>query len=283
MVVICPKCKVRLKIPDERITQEGSRFKCPRCSTVMLVKHKAPGPMPLDEKKVLVAHEDVSIVEKVKDILSRVGYEIITATNGIDAIVTATKERPSLAIVSVSLPKIYGFEVCKRLKERQELKGIKVILIASIYSSSRYKRPPENLYGADGYIEEHEIEDQLIERIERLKGFEEKPKEDKKTESKGIEPQQTPQGMQPLTQPDMIEKARRLARTIVSDIYLYSMARFDEAIRNDNFFEVFENEIKEGLKLYNKRIPEDIRASGDYFKEAIENFIEKKKAELEGR
>lgn len=280
MVVICPKCKVRLKIPDERIAPEGSRFKCPKCSTVMLVRRKTPGPMPLNEKLVLVAHEDASIVERIKNVLSQADYNVITATNGIDAMVSATKERPYLVIVSVSLPKIYGFEVCKRLKERPELKDIKVILIASIYSSTRYKRPPENLYGADGYLEEHEIESQLLAKINRLKGVIERPEEKERSEEAETEPQQPGPRVQPAAQPDKIEKARRLARTIISDIYLYSRAKFDEAIKNDNFFTAFENEIKEGMKLYNSRIPEDVRATGDYFREAIENFIEKKKREL---
>ncbi|MFN3396222.1 MAG: response regulator [Thermodesulfovibrionales bacterium] len=287
MVVICPKCKVRLKIPDEKITSEGSRFKCPKCSTVMIVKRRLPGPAPLSDKKILVAHEDTTIVERIKDILSQAGYEIVTASNGIDAMVTATKERPFLSLLSVSLPKIYGFEVCKRLKERPELKDIKVILLASIYSSARYRRPPENLYGADGYLEEHEINTQLLERINRLKETGEKVEESVRqdTKEKLLEeprPESKPSApeIQATAPSDMIEKARRLARTIISDIYLYSRTKFDEAIKNDNFFTVFDNEIKEGMKLYKSRIPEEVRATGDYFREAIENFIEKKKREM---
>lgn len=289
MVVICPKCKVRLKIPDEKIAPEGSRFKCPKCATVMIVKRRLPGPAPLNNNKILVAHEDNTIVERIRDILSQAGYEIVTASNGIDAMVTATKERPFLSLLSVSLPKIYGFEVCKRLKERPELKDIKVILLASIYSSARYRRPPENLYGADGYLEEHEINTQLLERINRLKGTEEKVEDstlqtyetkEKLLEEPHLESRPSSPEIQATAPSAMIEKARRLARTIISDIYLYSRSKFDEAIKNDNFFTVFDSEIKEGMKLYKSRIPEDVRATGDYFKEAIDNFIEKKKAEL---
>lgn len=289
MVVICPKCKVRLKIPDEKIAPEGSRFKCPKCATVMIVKRRLPGPAPLNNNKILVAHEDNTIVERIRDILSEAGYQIVTASNGIDAMVTATKERPFLSFLSVSLPKIYGFEVCKRLKERPELKDIKVILLASIYSSARYRRPPENLYGADGYLEEHEINAHLIEKVKELKGTEEKVErpaqqsqdtKDRLLEEPQPESRTSAPEIKPSAPSDMIEKARRLARTIISDIYLYSRTKFDEAIKNNNFFTVFDNEIKEGLKLYNNRIPEDVRATGDYFKEAIENFIEKKKREM---
>lgn len=280
MVVICPKCKVRLRIPDERIAPGGSRFKCPKCATVMLVRPQQPGPKPLNEKKILLAHEETQIQERIKAILSGAGYEVIAATNGIDAMVLATKERPSIAILSVSLPKIYGFEVCKRLKEMKELKDIKVILITSIYSSRRYKRPPENLYGADDYLEEHEIEELLLEKIRGLKGIEERPEEKAEKKTEIPEPQPSTKEKGPATPPDMVEKARRLARTIISDIYLYNRAKFDEAIKNDTLFTSFEKEISEGLKLYRSRIPEGIRESGDYFREEIQNFIEKRKKEL---
>lgn len=278
MVVICPKCKVRLKIPDERIAPGGGRFKCPKCTTIMIVKPRPPAPLQLNDKKILVAHEDPSTLDKIKSILIQAGYEVAIATNGIDAMVSATRERPFLSLLSVSLPKIYGFEVCKRLKERPELKDIKVIILASIYSRERYRRPPTNLYGADDYLEDHEIGPGLLEKIKRLKGIEEVQEKGSFQESQP-EPRPSPEPQQHAPS-DMIEKARRLARTIISDIYLYSRAKFDEAVRNDNFFAVFDNELKEGLKLYKSRIPEDVRATGDYFKEAIDNFIEKKKAEF---
>jgi len=53
-----------------------------------------------------------------------------------------------------------------------------------------------------------------------------------------------------------------------------------ESINNGNFYAVFAPEVKEGQKLYEKRIPQVIRDSGDYYKKTIEEFIAKKKKEL---
>jgi hypothetical protein len=53
-----------------------------------------------------------------------------------------------------------------------------------------------------------------------------------------------------------------------------------ESIKNGNFYAVFSTELKEGQKLYEKRIPLAIRNSGDYYRETIEEFIAKKKIEL---
>jgi predicted Zn finger-like uncharacterized protein len=300
MVVICPKCKVRLKVAEEKITAQGTRFKCPKCSTVLLVRRPVTHGRPLDENTILVAHEDPSVRERIKSILTAGGYKVITAADGIGAMVNATKELPFFALLSVSLPKIFGFEVSTRLKKRPETKDMKVILIASLYDKNRYRREPASFYGADAYIEEHQIEESLLEKIAALrgiapKGTEEAPQKEGKvveeersvlqtraeeTTAGSERPQQHIPGEAVSGQHnEMIEKAKRLARTIVSDIYLYSRAKVDEAIKNNTFHVTFASELKEGIKLYENRIPAEIRKLGDFFNEAVSNFIQKKKRE----
>ena len=300
MVVICPKCKVRLKVADEKIALEGTRFKCPKCSTVLLVKRPAARLRPLDEVKILVAHEEPSIMEKITVILTKSGYTVIPAKDGIEAMVNATKEMPFLAVLGVSIPKIYGFEVCKRLKGRPETKDMKVILIPSVYDMTRYRREPESLHDADDYIEEHLIEGSLIRKIEALRGTPPRasagPSVDtghirkEKTEITGTEKEnaalakrgpQKPSGETTQKEKgDEVERAKRLARTIIADIYLYSKAKVDDAIRSDSFHKTFASDLKEGLKLYENRVPAEIRGMGDFFNEAINNFIEKRKREI---
>ena len=58
---------------------------------------------------------------------------------------------------------------------------------------------------------------------------------------------------------------------------LYNTAKADVAITNNTFHIVFAPEIKEGLKLYENRILREVRAQGDFFREALTNFIERKK------
>ena len=158
MVVICPKCKIRLKVDEGKLTEKGSRFKCPKCSTVLLVKKpQLVIEKPVDKLKILVGHSNSARMHEITDILSKNGYQIITATDGIDAMVKSIKELPFLSVLEVSLPKIYGFEVCKRLKGRIETKAMKCILVSSPYDKDRYKREPESLYDADDYIEEQQI------------------------------------------------------------------------------------------------------------------------------
>ena len=292
MIVLCPKCKTKLKVADEKIAAGGSRFKCPRCSTILLVKKPAPpAEKPVDKIKILVAHSNPAIATGIISLLNENGYRTVTASDGIEAMVMAIKELPFLAVVEVGLPKIYGFEVCKRLKLRPETKGMKFVLVSSPYDKDRYKREPESFYGADDYIEEHSISDHLVESINALKGKEPGERGEKTTETPvpsakeelRVEPEKGPRREEETARAatdEKIERARRLARTIVSDIYLYNMAKADESIRNDTFSTVFAAEIREGLKLYENRIAQEVRAQADFFKEVLNDFVRDKKKAL---
>ena len=289
MVVVCPKCKIRLKVDEGKLKVEGSRFKCPKCSTFLLVKKPvAVTKKAMDNNKVLISHSNPAVINEITSLLTKNGYRTITATDGIDAMVKAIKELPFLTIIEVSLPKIYGFEVCKRLKLRAETKEMKFMLVTSAYDKKRYKREPASLYDADEYIEDHQISELLVDKINKIKGIKPEEKEERlekppeepvmeKIEQKA-EVQIKPEAItgKPLFD-EKIERAKRLARTIMSDIYLYNTAKADESIRNNNFYFVFAAEIKEGLKLYENRISQEVRAQGDFFREAIENFIANKK------
>jgi predicted Zn finger-like uncharacterized protein len=302
VVVICPKCKVKLKVDEAKLSTAGSRFKCPKCSTVLVVK-KPPVQIKktLDTSKVLVAHSNPEVLETVRTILQDQGYKVVTSTDGIDVMVKALGELPFLAVVEVSLPKIYGFEVCKKLKSRPEMKDLKFILVPSIFDQSKYRRAPASLYGADDYIEAQDIPVMLIEKINKLVAMPEETAAKNQPPQGGSAPSpeipgtrtgvtgEKPELRQPSApeetksaeekDPEALEKAKRLSRTIINDIYLYNSAKVMEAIKNGNFYAVFAPELKEGQKLYEKRIPLVIRNSGDYYKKTIEEFIAKKKNE----
>lgn len=291
MVVICPKCKVKLKVAEEKIAPQGTRFKCPKCAAVLLVKRPAVRAKPLDKKKVLIGHENPLIMEKIRSLLVNSGFGVIPAADGIEAMVNAAKELPFLSILSVSLPKIYGFEVALRLKKKPETRDMKIILVASLYDKDRYRREPATLHGADDYIEEHQIEAFLLAKIASLSG--KKAQEPGRPERAGAA---APQTKVPAPEPEEekpspghkepakpgqpivpVEKARRLARTIVSDIYLYNKAKVDEAIKKNAFHAAFASDLKEGLKLYESRVPAEVKKLGDFFNEEINHFIAKRK------
>jgi hypothetical protein len=79
---------------------------------------------------------------------------------------------------------------------------------------------------------------------------------------------------------DANAKARRLARLIVSDIALYNRKNVERGVKEGNFLELLEHDIKEARSLYARRVSEEIRNSTSYLDDAFQELFEKTKQEL---
>lgn len=69
-------------------------------------------------EKVLVVDDEKPIVDILKYNLIKEGYNVLAAYDGEEAIKVAEKSEPDLILLDIMLPKIDGFSVCKRLRER---------------------------------------------------------------------------------------------------------------------------------------------------------------------
>ena len=65
------------------------------------------------------------------------------------------------------------------------------------------------------------------------------------------------------------DEAKRLARTILSDILLYNQAKVKEGIEKDSLFDVLSEELTEGRKYYESMVDASLRQSTNFFNEAV--------------
>ena len=307
MLVACPRCKTRYRIGDDKVGADGVKLRCSSCHSVFRVSRPAAvsaapaAPSAPPAAVVVVAHESAVFCEAVKKVLAPEPFRVICFNDGNDAFIALRNQKPDVALLDVALPGKFGFEICEELKANPATAGTKLILIASVHESSRYKRSPDSLYGADDYIEKHQIPGQLAARIYRLLRKNEQPEPvvpslgpdlpagerrqpspplDNASEV-GVEPDRAAVQPPPAAEvPEGHQKAMRLARIIASDIALYNQAKVEEGVRNGTFFTLLSDQIAEGKALYERRVPEDVRAGTDYLQQAFDNFIQKKKAEL---
>ncbi len=84
-----------------------------------------------ETKKILVVDDNRDSRELVAKVLKNKGYQIIEAADGEDALKKATAETPDLILMDISLPKIDGYEVTRRLKSMEEFKSIPVIALTA--------------------------------------------------------------------------------------------------------------------------------------------------------
>jgi hypothetical protein len=83
--------------------------------------------------------------------------------------------------------------------------------------------------------------------------------------------------------PAVHEAAKRLARIIMSDIALYNQRAIEEGVRKGSIDALLRDEIEEGKKLYEGRVPPEIVSSTNYYREAIDDFVEKRKLDMQKR
>ncbi len=69
------------------------------------------------------------------------------------------------------------------------------------------------------------------------------------------------------------DEARRLARTILSDILLYNQAKVKEGIEKDSLFDVLTEELAEGKKYYENMVDVEIRQATNFFSEAVVDVL----------
>lgn len=66
--------------------------------------------------RILLADDDPDISEIVGFVLRRHGFQVLTAANGVEALAVTRRERPDLVVLDVMMPRMDGYEVCRRIR-----------------------------------------------------------------------------------------------------------------------------------------------------------------------
>ena len=81
--------------------------------------------------KILAVDDDIGLLQLMREMLERQGYEVLLAENGYEAIEVATRERPDLMLLDVMMPDMDGFEVCRQLRANPETEGILITFVTA--------------------------------------------------------------------------------------------------------------------------------------------------------
>lgn len=86
-----------------------------------------------ERKKILIIDDEHDVVEYIKGALETMqeGYQIECAGDGYDALIKVGDFKPELLVLDIRMPKIDGFEVCRRIKGDQHTKDIKILAVTA--------------------------------------------------------------------------------------------------------------------------------------------------------
>jgi DNA-binding response OmpR family regulator len=100
---------------------------------------------------VLVVDDEPEINKMVAKIMEARGHRVTSARDGEDALAAVVRDRPDVMILDLNLPKLDGFEVCKRLKTDPATRAIPIVMLTAAYVSVEDATRGVGV-GADEYV-----------------------------------------------------------------------------------------------------------------------------------
>ena len=108
------------------------------------------------------------IVRMLEKALTAEGFQVATASRGLQALQAVKAHPPALVLLDAMLPEIHGFEICKKIKSSRRFGHIPVIMISAVYRGWRYALDAKEAYGADDYFEKPFRLVPLVRRVREL-------------------------------------------------------------------------------------------------------------------
>lgn len=117
------------------------------------------------DKKILLAEDDKFLSIAMGDKLTREGFTVIHAVNGLEAVTKAKAEHPDLILLDIIMPQKTGFEVLAELKLDPATRAIPVIILSNLGQEADIKKARD--LGAIDYLVKSDVEMKMV--VEKIK------------------------------------------------------------------------------------------------------------------
>lgn len=119
------------------------------------------------KNKILLIDDDRVTLTMLEMILSRHGYQVLSARDGEEGIDLIHKHMPDIVISDMLIPKIHGLELCRKIKQDPQLDKIKVIMMTAVYKGAAFHFEAKDC-GADHFIEKPIDTKGLLHKVNEL-------------------------------------------------------------------------------------------------------------------
>ncbi|MCP5066981.1 MAG: response regulator [bacterium] len=112
------------------------------------------------KKKVLVVDDDIDFLRLIRVWLSKAGYEVAVAVDGLSAISTARKETPDLIVLDVGMPAGGGATTLERMRNLVPLAGIPIVILTGQGEETTASQFLSA--GADGFVRKMDSKEEIL-------------------------------------------------------------------------------------------------------------------------
>lgn len=116
--------------------------------------------------RILIADDNQANRELLEAYLADVECEVATAADGQETLDSVASFRPDLILLDVMMPKLSGFEVCKKLKENAETRRIMILMVTALNELGDIVRAVDA--GTDDFLSKPVQKIELVKRVENM-------------------------------------------------------------------------------------------------------------------
>ena len=128
---------------------------------------------PLPNKTILIADDEPYLIRSLSYVLQREGYHVESAVDGQEAMSKIETLRPDLVFLDLMLPRLDGFQICRRVKERPDLRSIYVIILTA--KGQQEDRRKGLQAGADAFMTKPFSPKEIIDKLRQILGSSDRP------------------------------------------------------------------------------------------------------------
>ena len=120
-----------------------------------------------DRRKVVCIEDEPEMIDLVKLILGRKGFQVVGANGGREGLALIERERPDLVLLDLMMPDMDGWEVYQQMKAREDMKSVPVIIVTA-KAQSIDRVLGLHIAKVDDYITKPFGPQELLESVERV-------------------------------------------------------------------------------------------------------------------
>lgn len=119
-----------------------------------------------DKYRILIADDNLPNCELLEAYLADLDCEIAMAVDGLDTMRQVTAFRPDLILLDVMMPKLSGFEVCRKLKDDPSARRIMILMVTALNELGDIERAVQA--GTDDFLSKPVNKLELVKRVENM-------------------------------------------------------------------------------------------------------------------
>ena len=117
----------------------------------------------LNGVKVMVIDDSKTIRRTAETLLRKEGCDVVTATDGFEALAKITDQQPQIIFVDIMMPRLDGYQTCALIKGNQKFKSTPVIMLSS--RDGLFDKARGRIVGSEQYLTKPFTREELLDAI----------------------------------------------------------------------------------------------------------------------